>query len=47
MSKEINPSVALSAEAISPEQMGFAKALVKWQRVHGRHDLPWQVNLHP
>jgi A/G-specific adenine glycosylase len=47
MSKEINPSVALSAQAIAPQQMVFAKALVKWQRAHGRHDLPWQVNLHP
>ena len=25
----------------------FAKVLVKWQRTHGRHDLPWQEVLDP
>jgi A/G-specific adenine glycosylase len=32
---------------IAAQQMGFASALVKWQRAHGRHDLPWQEKLDP
>jgi len=47
MSKEIKPIEEATAEPIAPEQRGFAKALVKWQREHGRHDLPWQTHLHP
>ncbi len=42
--KRIDPS---STPVVALEQRGFAKTLVKWQRAHGRHDLPWQKNLHP
>lgn len=28
-------------------RVSFASVLVKWQRTHGRHDLPWQVVLDP
>ena len=34
-----------SVPVLLTEQMGFAKTLVKWQRAHGRHDLPWQKDL--
>ena len=27
--------------------MSFAKRLVQWQEVHGRHDLPWQISRDP
>ena len=26
---------------------GFAQTLVRWQRTHGRHDLPWQATQEP
>ena len=34
-------------EALSPLPSGFARAMVDWQRQHGRHDLPWQNTRDP
>jgi A/G-specific adenine glycosylase len=31
----------------NPSSDGFALTLVRWQRDHGRHDLPWQVSRDP
>ncbi len=47
MPKAIKPTDPTSISSTAIEQLGFAKTLVKWQRAHGRHDLPWQKNLHP
>ena len=47
MSKALAAESVTDAFLIAPEQMGFSQALVKWQRVHGRHDLPWQAKLDP
>jgi A/G-specific adenine glycosylase len=32
---------------LNPEPRQFAAALVRWQRVHGRHGLPWQGTRDP
>ena len=32
------------SRAVKPD---FAQRLVRWQRKHGRHDLPWQENRDP
>jgi A/G-specific adenine glycosylase len=32
---------------LSPAPRQFAAALVRWQRAHGRHDLPWQGTQDP
>ena len=29
------------------QQLGFAPALIAWQRTHGRHGLPWQGGSDP
>ena len=34
-------------ETLSPLPAGFARAMVDWQRRHGRHDLPWQNTRDP
>ena len=47
MSKALVAGSVTGASLVAPEQMGFARALVKWQRAHGRHDLPWQAKLDP
>jgi len=39
----MTPEVMLPA----PDGKDFAAALVAWQRVHGRHDLPWQRDRDP
>jgi len=39
----VHPALALAPDASLP--LGFAKALVAWQKKHGRHDLPWQKTL--
>ena len=30
-----------------PPGAGFAARVIGWQRVHGRHDLPWQRTREP
>lgn len=32
----------MKRDAPAPADAGFAAELVAWQRLHGRHDLPWQ-----
>lgn len=32
---------------LSPGADSFAQTLVRWQRTHGRHDLPWQATQDP
>jgi A/G-specific adenine glycosylase len=32
---------------LKPGADGFAQTLVRWQRTHGRHDLPWQATQEP
>lgn len=32
---------------LKPSADGFAPTLVRWQRAHGRHDLPWQQSRDP
>jgi A/G-specific adenine glycosylase len=32
---------------MSVDLTDFAPLLIKWQRQHGRHDLPWQKSLQP
>ena len=41
---QIAPQIA---PLLGAEHLGFAQALVKWQRKEGRHDLPWQERLDP
>ncbi len=45
LSKETAPAVP--SPSLTEAQKGFARHLIKWQRLHGRHDLPWQKNLQP
>jgi A/G-specific adenine glycosylase len=35
------------ANATARGRAGFAAAVVRWQRLHGRHDLPWQGSRDP
>ncbi|MDD5001192.1 MAG: A/G-specific adenine glycosylase, partial [Thiomonas arsenitoxydans] len=37
------PNSAPAAPFTAPTLPHFASRLVRWQRQHGRHDLPWQV----
>ena len=34
-------------KALTPSTDTFAHELVRWQRQHGRHDLPWQRTRDP
>ncbi len=45
--EKIANSKAAGQETDSREPMSFARALIDWQRVHGRHDLPWQGGRDP
>jgi A/G-specific adenine glycosylase len=35
------------SETLKPSATAFARLLVRWQRRHGRHDLPWQRTRDP
>ena len=35
------------AESVTGSPGGFAAAVVRWQRLHGRHGLPWQTTRDP
>lgn len=35
------------ATPLAPPGAGFFEALVRWQRLHGRHGLPWQASRDP
>src|SRR3954452_1425547 len=41
-SAERSPTSAAPAASASSLTSDFSSRLVAWQRVHGRHDLPWQ-----
>ena len=36
-------AVHFSVMAVSANQDSFSQRLIRWQRAHGRHDLPWQT----
>lgn len=37
----------LAENALDPLPDSFASTLIRWQRTHGRHDLPWQLSREP
>ncbi len=43
MPKALKTALAVPARSALPQD--FAKTLVAWQKLHGRHDLPWQERL--
>ncbi|MCW5620785.1 MAG: A/G-specific adenine glycosylase [Burkholderiales bacterium] len=44
---EVPRSAALAASAAAGADASFAQRVIAWQRVHGRHDLPWQNTRDP
>jgi A/G-specific adenine glycosylase len=43
----LKPPRIAPLRSVTPLHRTFATRLVAWQRVHGRHDLPWQNTRDP
>jgi len=45
--RPITAPPARKRDLMTQRHMGFAEAVVAWQKKHGRHDLPWQNTQDP